>query len=189
MVLNDSKPFQLSRAGTSECPGNRQVGTAGGGPTPSKSAGPLPRPPLSFSRWPSTLPTGQALFFTELFPTQCEISFLLDPLSSLPPSTLPFLMMSPIQGITILLAWLGAPRSTSQICSASHCSVYAWWSGTNKYLLKEWRNEWIQGCSSGREANKHELQESVWPQVLARLMSVAQLIVNIRPSLYFSYYV
>ena len=82
MVLNDSKLFQLSRAVTSERPGNREVGAAGGGPTPSKAAWPPPRPPLSFSWWPNTLPTGQAflLLFTGLFPTQCEISFLLDPL-------------------------------------------------------------------------------------------------------------
>ena len=91
------------------------MGAAGGGPTPSKGAGPLPRPLLSFSRWPSTLPTGQAfLLFTELFPTQCEISFLLDPLSPLPPSTLPFPVMSPIQGIAILLAWLGAQEALAK---------------------------------------------------------------------------
>lgn len=89
----------------------------------------------------------------DCFPLSVKSLFCWTLFSALPPSTLPFPVMSPIQGITIPLACLGAPRSTGQICSASHCSFHACWSGTNKYLLKEWENDpGLQQWKRGKQA-------------------------------------
>lgn len=166
--------------------GNSQSGPGGGRHTASMAA--VPWPPLSFS-WQLSIPllagfsAHKTTFhwvwnYVFIGPSICRLL-----------STLHFPIMSTITRYRILFSCLRGARRHRPYPFFSPLWLQAKAVGNQCIFakgMKEWMGPRLAQWQRGRQA---EFQERVWPSVLAHLTYLAQLTVNIRPSLYFSHYV